>query len=63
LRPRDVVKTTVHVASHDRADLEAAWDVVRRHFGCQGAPSTLVGVTMLGYEGQLEEVEAIAALP
>jgi len=62
-RLEDVVKTTVYVASHDRADLVAAWDVVRRHFGRHDAPSTLVGVTMLGYEGQLVEVEAIAALP
>ena len=62
-RLEDVVKTTVYVASHDRADLVAAWDVVRRHFGRHDAPSTLVGVTMLGYEGQLVEVEAVAALP
>jgi enamine deaminase RidA (YjgF/YER057c/UK114 family) len=44
----DVVKTTVYVASNDRADLVAAWDVVRRHFGRHDAPGTLVGVTMLG---------------
>jgi len=62
-RLEDVVKTTVYVASDDRADLVAAWDVVRRHFGRHDAPSTLVGVTMLGYEGQLVEVEAVAALP
>ncbi|HTW09266.1 MAG TPA: RidA family protein [Acidimicrobiales bacterium] len=62
-RLEDVVKTTVYVASHDRADLVAAWDVVRRHFGRHDAPSTLVGVTALGYEGQLVEVEAIAAMP
>jgi len=62
-RLEDVVKTTVYVASHDRADLVAAWDVVRKHFGRHDAPSTLVGVTMLGYEGQLVEVEATAALP
>jgi enamine deaminase RidA (YjgF/YER057c/UK114 family) len=62
-RLEDVVKTTVYVASNDRADLVAAWDVVRRHFGPHDAPSTLVGVTILGYTGQLVEVEAIAALP
>ena len=27
-----------------------------------GAPSTLVGVTFLGYEGQLVEIEAVAAV-
>ena len=28
-----------------------------------GAPSTLLGVSTLGYEGQLVEIEAIAVLP
>jgi enamine deaminase RidA (YjgF/YER057c/UK114 family) len=46
-RLEDVVKTTVYVASDDRADLVVAWDVVRKHFGPHDAPSTLVGVTML----------------
>jgi enamine deaminase RidA (YjgF/YER057c/UK114 family) len=58
----DVVKTTVYVASQDRADLVAAWDVIRRAFGDHDAPSTLLGVAVLGYPGQLVEVEAIAAL-
>ena len=29
----DVVKTTIYVASNDRADLAAAWRVVHQHFG------------------------------
>jgi enamine deaminase RidA (YjgF/YER057c/UK114 family) len=58
----DVLKTTVYVASSDRADLAAAWRVVRRHFGSHDPPGTLVGVTVLGYPDQLVEVEAIAAL-
>ena len=58
----DVVKTTVYVASHDRDDLVAAWDVVSRHFGAHDVPSTLLGVVVLGYRDQLVEVEAIAAL-
>ncbi|GCD89243.1 RidA family protein [Nocardioides sp. LS1] len=58
----DVVKSTVYVASHDRADLVAAWDVVRRHFGEHDAPSTLLGVAVLGYPDQLVEVEAVAVL-
>src|SRR6266567_3440054 len=57
----DVLKTTVFVASADRADLVAAWDVVRAAFGEHDAPSTLLGVTVLGYPGQLVEIEAIAA--
>jgi enamine deaminase RidA (YjgF/YER057c/UK114 family) len=56
----DVVKTTVYVATTDQADLVAAWDVVSRWFGAHDAPSTLLGVTVLGYRDQLVEVEAIA---
>jgi len=61
-RLEDVVKTTVYVASSDRSDLVAAWKVVHRHFGDHEPPSTLLGVTVLGYPDQLVEVEAIAAL-
>lgn len=57
---RDVLKTTVYVATTDRADLLAAWQVVREAFGAHEAPSALVGVTVLGYPGQLVEVEAVA---
>jgi enamine deaminase RidA (YjgF/YER057c/UK114 family) len=59
----DVAKSTVYVASFRREDLVAAWDVVRAAFGEHDAPSTLLGVAMLGYPGQLVEVEAVAALP
>jgi enamine deaminase RidA (YjgF/YER057c/UK114 family) len=58
----DVTKTTVYVASTDRADLVAAWDVVSRWFGEHDVPSTLLGVAVLGYRDQLVEVEAVAAL-
>jgi enamine deaminase RidA (YjgF/YER057c/UK114 family) len=56
----DVLKTTVYVATTDRADLLSAWQVVRERFGDHDAPSTLVGVTVLGYADQLVEVEAVA---
>jgi enamine deaminase RidA (YjgF/YER057c/UK114 family) len=56
----DVVRTTVYVASTDQADLVTAWNVVRTRFGDHDAPSTLLGVTVLGYQGQLVEVEAVA---
>jgi enamine deaminase RidA (YjgF/YER057c/UK114 family) len=59
----DVLKSTVYVASADRADLVAAWEVVRAAFGDHDAPSTLLGVAVLGYPGQLVEVEAIAQRP
>ena len=58
----DVVKTTVYVASSDRADLVAAWHVVHRSFGSHEPPSTLLGVSALGYPDQLVEVEAVAAV-
>ncbi len=59
----DVVKTTVYVATAQRQDLVAAWEVVHRHFENHEAPSTLLGVAVLGYRDQLVEVEAVAALP
>jgi enamine deaminase RidA (YjgF/YER057c/UK114 family) len=58
----DVLKTTVYVASAERADLVTAWEVVSRHFGSHDAPSTLLGVSTLGYPDQLVEVEAVAAV-
>ncbi|KKJ99776.1 endoribonuclease L-PSP [Micromonospora sp. HK10] len=61
-RLTDVVKTTVYVASGNRADLVAAWEVVRDAFGDHDVPSTLLGVAVLGYPDQLVEVEAVAAV-
>lgn len=58
---QDVVKTTVYVASNDRADLVTAWHEVAAAFGDHDAPSTLLGVTVLGYPDQLVEIEAVAA--
>lgn len=58
----DVLSTRVSVASSAQADLVTAWDVVREHFGEHDVPSTLVGVTVLGYEDQLVEIEAVAAV-
>lgn len=58
----DVVKTTVFVATAQHDDLLAAWSEVARAFGEHDAPSTLLGVTMLGYRDQLVEIEAVAAV-
>jgi enamine deaminase RidA (YjgF/YER057c/UK114 family) len=58
-----VLKSTIYVASGDRGDLVAAWSEVARAFGDHDAPSTLLGVAMLGYPDQLVEIEAIAAVP
>jgi enamine deaminase RidA (YjgF/YER057c/UK114 family) len=62
-RLEDVVKTTIYVATRDRNDLVAVWEVVRRRFGEHDAPGTLVGVSVLGWPEQLVEVEAVAARP
>lgn len=56
----DVLKTTVFVASTEQADLVAAWDVISAAFGDHDPPSTLLGVTVLGYTNQLVEIEAVA---
>lgn len=57
----DVVSTRVLVASSRQSDLGAAWAVVRDAFGQHDVPSTLLGVTVLGYDDQLVEIEAVAA--
>lgn len=54
-----VLKTTIYVAAEARSDLAVVWNVVSEHLG--RAPSTLLGVSFLGYPGQLVEIEAIAA--
>jgi enamine deaminase RidA (YjgF/YER057c/UK114 family) len=59
---QDVISTRVLVASARQQDLVAAWEVVRNCFGDHDVPSTLMGVTVLGYDGQLVEVEAVAAV-
>jgi enamine deaminase RidA (YjgF/YER057c/UK114 family) len=56
----DVLKTTVYVASADQHDLVSVWDVVHDAFGGHEPPSTLLGVAVLGYSGQLAEIEAVA---
>jgi enamine deaminase RidA (YjgF/YER057c/UK114 family) len=58
----DVISTRVLVASTLREDLVAAWKVVRESFGEHDVPSTLLGVTVLGYPDQLVEIEAVAAV-
>jgi enamine deaminase RidA (YjgF/YER057c/UK114 family) len=58
----DVISTRVLVASDRQADLGTAWKVVRDAFGDHDVPSTLMGVTVLGYTDQLVEIEAVAAV-
>ncbi|WP_406456256.1 Rid family hydrolase [Streptomyces sp. NBC_00876] len=58
----DVISTRVLVASTRQEDLGTAWAVVRASFGDHDVPSTLLGVTVLGYNDQLVEIEAVAAV-
>ncbi|MCP3026438.1 RidA family protein [Halobacillus sp. A5] len=58
----DVVYTRVLVASQNRSDLVTAWGTIRSEFGDHDVPSTLSGVTVLGYSNQLVEIEAVAAI-
>jgi enamine deaminase RidA (YjgF/YER057c/UK114 family) len=58
----DVLKTTVYVVAASGADLVAVWEVVQDS-PIAAAASTLLGVSLLGYAGQLVEIEAIAAVP
>ncbi|GAA2274545.1 RidA family protein [Actinomadura luteofluorescens] len=58
----DVISTRVLVASQRQQDLVKAWEVVRDAFGDHDVPSTLMGVTVLGYADQLVEIEAVAAV-
>jgi enamine deaminase RidA (YjgF/YER057c/UK114 family) len=57
--PADVVKTVVYVAAENREDLPAVWEVVQASPFADAA-STLLGVSLLGYTGQLVEIEAVA---
>lgn len=59
---QDIVYTRVLVASQNRKDLVKVWGVISEEFGEHDVPSTLTGVTVLGYENQLIEIEAVAAI-
>ena len=63
--PQDVVRSVIYVVSADSAVLASAW---RRLNASPLAPafataSTLLGVTALGYTGQLIEIDLTASLP
>jgi enamine deaminase RidA (YjgF/YER057c/UK114 family) len=58
-----VVSTTVYVVATGREDLSRVWEVVRAG-GLSVGPhtSTLLGVSHLGYPGQLVEITAVAVV-
>ena len=58
---QDVVKTTVYVAGGSHEAQSAVWQAVQRS-SIAAAPSTLLGVALLGYRGQLVEIEAVAVI-
>ena len=57
-----LVRTTVYVVG-DYEALVSVWDVVADDLAPWRPPSTLLGVSVLGYRGQLVEIDGIAALP
>lgn len=59
--PAQVVKTTVYVVGRSHEAQAEVWDLVRRS-PIGRAVSTLLGVELLGYTGQLVEIEAVAAI-
>jgi enamine deaminase RidA (YjgF/YER057c/UK114 family) len=59
--PKDVVKTTVYVAGGSHDAQSAVWEAVQRS-PIASAPSTLLGIALLGYRGQLVEIEAVAVI-
>jgi enamine deaminase RidA (YjgF/YER057c/UK114 family) len=59
--PENLVKTTIFVVG-DQEDLVRAWNVIAKRLAPLRPPSTLVGVTALGYAGQLVEIEGIATI-
>ena len=62
--PDQVVRTVIWVASSDRADLSGVWSRFRESALAEAftTASTLVGVSCLGYAGQLVELDVTAAL-
>jgi enamine deaminase RidA (YjgF/YER057c/UK114 family) len=63
--PSHVVRTVVYVVGDERSVLAAAWErLTQSPIGAAfTTASTLLGVTQLGFPGQLIEVDLTAALP
>jgi len=62
--PDDVVRTVVYVASASRDELAAVWSRLRASpiAAAFSSASTLLGISQLGFPGQLVEVDVTAAL-
>ncbi|WP_409186069.1 RidA family protein [Amycolatopsis sp. VS8301801F10] len=62
--PEDVVRTVIYVATSDQPTLSAVWQRFTNSSLAAAftTASTLVGVTCLGFSGQLVELDVTAAL-
>jgi enamine deaminase RidA (YjgF/YER057c/UK114 family) len=60
--PKHLIRTTVYVVG-TREDLVTAWTAIAEQLLPHRPPSTLIGVTALGYANQLVEIDGVAALP
>jgi enamine deaminase RidA (YjgF/YER057c/UK114 family) len=62
--PDDVVRTVIYVVSTNRDDLSLVWTVLRNSAAASAfsTASTLLGVSQLGYPGQLVEIDVTAIL-
>jgi enamine deaminase RidA (YjgF/YER057c/UK114 family) len=62
--PADVVRTVIYVVSADRADLSNVWQILRSSAMADAltSASTLLGVSQLGYPGQLVEIDVTAEI-
>jgi enamine deaminase RidA (YjgF/YER057c/UK114 family) len=54
----DIHQLTVYVVG-PHSNLVTAWQQVRREFDDNVPPATLLGVTVLGFVGQLVEIDAV----
>jgi enamine deaminase RidA (YjgF/YER057c/UK114 family) len=64
-RPENVIRSVIYVVSDDSSVLSTVWDrVTSSVIGTAfTTASTLLGVSTLGYRGQLVELDLTAALP
>jgi enamine deaminase RidA (YjgF/YER057c/UK114 family) len=59
-----VVNTTVYVTATEQRHLSDVWSIVRAsRLRVKPHTSTLIGVSLLGYPGQLVEITAVAVMP
>lgn len=62
--PDDVVRTVIYVVSSNRDELSFVWTILQKSLisSALSTASTLLGVSQLGYPGQLVEIDVTAIL-